>query len=395
MIAARDVDERVTRAEVLAPLVRLLFNVRAVTLLLVSVTATPDGWRAVGVVALMAATSVGPLLRWRRIGPWVLRHPSAVGLDLIVLLLVLMTAGVDTPFTVYALSTAVLLGILYGRWGGLTLASLVLCGYLVAVAAERGELAFASTALVPLLLPASALLGAELRRLLEERDRALRDARLNLVRAATAEERARLAREMHDSVAKTLHGLALQAASVGLLAERDPQKALAEVTKIQHAAQVASREARALLQDLRIDDLSQPFATAVRRESEAFGCQHGLRVTVRLDGDTEPEPAVRHEALQVLREALHNVAKHAQATSVRVASRIADGTLHLEVEDDGVGMELPDDPAWLMRQGHHGIVGLHERAAQVGGRLEVRSEAGAGTRVSLAVPCELRSRVPA
>ena len=83
-------------------------------------------------------------------------------------------------------------------------------------------LTFATGVVLPLLMPAGGLLGAELRRLLLEREAALRDARRSLVRAATAEERSRLSRELHDSVAKTLHGIALSAAGLPTLAEGDP-----------------------------------------------------------------------------------------------------------------------------------------------------------------------------
>ncbi len=382
-------------ATVLAPLVRLLLNVRVVVLLLVSLAAAPSTLDALGVVVLMAGTSVLPLLLWTRIGDWVLRHPSAMALDLAVSVIVLGTAGVDTPFTLYVVTTAVLAGILYARAGGVVLAILLLAGYGMAATVYLPGAPVAATLVVPALLPGGALLGAELRRLLIDRDVALRAARSGLVRAVTAEERARLAREMHDSVAKTLHGIVLSAVSLDALTRSDPERARHEAVRIRHAAEIAASETRALLSDLRADDPRRSLHEVVREELALVGETEGLETALHVVGDGELAPRARHELLQILREALCNVSRHARAQRVEVELELGCSGIRLHVRDDGEGFELPADLTVFGREGHHGLVGLRERAQLLGGELTLRSAPGQGTHLELRCPGHDVEEVPA
>jgi signal transduction histidine kinase len=197
---------------------------------------------------------------------------------------------------------------------------------------------------------------------------------------------------MHDSVAKTLHGLQLSAMSLDGLAQRDPDRARIEAKRIREAAEVASKEARALLDALRVDDLERPLAQVVRDEVDAFVCGRDLEAAVSIVGTPDPDPEVRHELLQTMREALSNVVRHARASRIEVALRQTDGRLELQVDDDGVGIERPD-PALLAKHGHYGIAGLHERARLLGGQVTVGASPLGGTRVLLTAPVETETVV--
>lgn len=367
----------------LGPLVRLLLNTRLVALFLVTVALPSERTAlALGATALMAASGVAPVLLWRRFGPVLLRHPSWTSLDLAVGVAVLLLVGSSGPFPLYVVSTAALVAALYGRHGGLLLTAPLMVAAFLGTAADRLTL---TAFLLPLALAGAALFTGELRRLMLERDDALQSARSSLIRAAAAEERARLSRELHDSVAKTLQGIALSAAALPRLAERDPALAAAEADRLHRAAEQASGETRQLLKGLRVDDLDLPLRTSIERAVGSWSVEHGVPVDLRVTVDTEPAAEVRYELFQIVREALRNVAAHAEASRVRVELTTETGALLLRIEDDGVGFTPPplED---LARAGHIGVVGLHERAATVGGSTQLRSEVGGGTCIEVRAP---------
>ncbi|WP_052668985.1 sensor histidine kinase [Nitriliruptor alkaliphilus] len=367
----------------LGPLVRLLLNARLIALLLVMLALPPERTDlALGSAALMATSGVAPVLLWPRFGGTLLRYPAWTSLDLLVGVGVLLMVGSAGPFPLYAVSTAALVAALYGRRGGLLLTTPLVIAAFVGAAADTVS---AAVFLLPLALIGTALFSGELRRLLLERDEALQSARHSLVRAATAEERARLSRELHDSVAKTLHGIAMSAAALPRLAERDPALAAAEADRLRHAADQASGETRQLLKGLRVDDLALPLGASIERAARSWSSEHGVPVEVDVEVDAEPAAEVRYELFQIAREALRNVAAHAEASQVRVELTQQDEGLLLRIEDDGIGFRPPplED---LARAGHIGVVGLHERAATIGGSTELRSEVGAGTRIEVRTP---------
>lgn len=118
----------------------------------------------------------------------------------------------------------------------------------------------------------------------------------------------------------------------------------------------------------------------------------GTGVPVRVDAEAGadlPAPA-RREMVTIVREALENVRRHADASRVDIVTAVIDGDLEVRVRDDGKGMPgRPDDPGWLdalARGGHYGLVGMHERARRAGGRLAVRSVPGGGTEVTASMP---------
>jgi signal transduction histidine kinase len=196
-----------------------------------------------------------------------------------------------------------------------------------------------------------------------------------------ADERNRLALDLHDAVSQKLFGLVLSAEAAGTLLERDPAAARDQVKKLQGQAQEALEELRSLVFELRPPDLEKDgLAGALRKHVELLGRLGEQEVELVVDEGIPADPHRDGEVLRIAQEALQNARKHAQARHVAVRLRIDEDWLQLEVEDDGVGFD-PDAPATRSRR--LGLTSMEERAQRVGGTLEITSAPGAGTTVRL------------
>jgi signal transduction histidine kinase/ligand-binding sensor domain-containing protein len=207
-------------------------------------------------------------------------------------------------------------------------------------------------------------------------------------------ERTSIARDLHDTLLQSFHGLMLRFQIVSQLLPDRPVEAKTELdTTIDRAAQ-AITEGRDAVQGLRasavqtndlaraINTLGEELATDPRNDGSPT-----LGVTV----EGEPRnlhPILRDEIYRIAAEALRNAFHHAAARHIEVEVRYDHDEFRLRVRDDGNGI----DPALLSRQGsegHYGLPGMRERAELVGGKLTVWSEAGTGTEVELRVPANI------
>ncbi|MGC5284304.1 sensor histidine kinase [Actinomadura citrea] len=330
---------------------------------------------------------------WRYVAPRLARHPLLFALDMAASFTVLGLGGTSGPYLLATVVTATLAGLLYHWRGMLTVAGLQTLCYYVTFASTTDSAqtpTFQDVLGQPLCYPLAGFAGVALRRLLDANAEQAEARRSAEVKAAAAEERARLAREMHDSLAKTLRGIALAATGLRVWVERDRDRALDEADRIATACQVASREARSLLSELRRDtvpcSLSQVVAETARDWSESAG----VPVDCDIAPDIDLPLRVRHEAVAILSEALTNVERHAGAGSVRVRLDRGNGELRLTVRDDGAGFH-PPELTTLARQGHYGLIGLHERARRVGGVVKILSTRGDGTTVLVRLPMDERA----
>jgi signal transduction histidine kinase len=208
----------------------------------------------------------------------------------------------------------------------------------------------------------------------------LREQASTVEQLATARERNRLARDLHDTLAHSLAGLVVQLQAIDTLLKAEPQAARFELAKAQQLAHTGLQEARHAIQDLRanpIDDLG--LARALERAAIDFGERANVKVDVQV---TDPQHPLSNEvAAQVLRiaqEAFHNIERHADARHVSVALSQKNGRLLLHVADDGRGFAdaaISDD--------RFGLTGMRERAEMIGGQLDVTSAVGRGTVVQL------------
>ncbi len=205
---------------------------------------------------------------------------------------------------------------------------------------------------------------------------------------AVLEERERMARELHDTLAQGVAGLVLQLEAVKHhLNEGQVAESQLIVTEAGTQARDALRKARAAIDDLRSEALFGPdFVAAVTRRAQKFGETNKLLVELdaQLPDSLLLPPATSHHARRALAEMLANVARHAEAKTVWVNLWLADGCLQIEVADDGAGFDVET----AVRPGHYGIIGLKERARLAGGRFSINSLPERGTTALLQLPLE-------
>jgi signal transduction histidine kinase len=193
-------------------------------------------------------------------------------------------------------------------------------------------------------------------------------------RLAAAEERTRIARDLHDSAGHAINVILVQAGATRLLQERDPERSREALETIEQVARETLGEIDQLVHALREDGSSEAVEPPAGLAAlEALAERHratGLTVTVRVDGSRRPlPPAVDQAAYRILQEALTNAARHG-AGSADVA--IDFGARMLEV-----AVTNPAPPGSIARNGGgHGIVGMRERAELLGGRLEAGADDG-------------------
>jgi NarL family two-component system sensor histidine kinase YdfH len=198
-------------------------------------------------------------------------------------------------------------------------------------------------------------------------------------------ERQRMARELHDTLAQGLAGLILQLEAVDShLGQDHPEQAQAIVHQAMGRARVTLADARRAIQDLRdetssIDNLSD----AVRREVDRFTTATGIPCELELSPPKEIPTSVNEHARRAVAEGLTNIARHAQANNVWLRLGESEGMLEIALRDDGVGFDTTVDVG-----GHYGLVGLRERARLAGGSLDLISEPGGGTTLTLVLPLE-------
>jgi len=196
-------------------------------------------------------------------------------------------------------------------------------------------------------------------------------------------ERNRLALDLHDAVSQKLFGIVLTAESAGTLLERDPDSAREQVAKLQALAQEARDELRSLVFELRPPDLEQDgLCGTLRKHVELLRRLQPVEIDLDLEAELERAPARDSELLRIAQEAINNSLRHAEAQHLAVRLHREDGRVRLEIEDDGVGF---DPSARALRATHLGLTSMEERAERIGGRLEIRSVPGSGTRVRIDV----------
>lgn len=218
----------------------------------------------------------------------------------------------------------------------------------------------------------------------------LRGQLLDGVISAQEEERKRIARELHDEYGQTLTGLIWSIESVEHLASAE-QSQLKE--KLQNAKSIASHALevmRRLTFDLRPPALDDLGLTAAIR---SYAQTHLEAVGVHVDLETEGlgrrlSSSVEIALFRIVQEAVHNVAKHAEAQTVRIQLALKDDNITAVVEDDGKGFDVdvvfkPGGKARPL-----GLLGIRERAALLSGTVDVESKAGEGTRLTVVIPIE-------
>jgi signal transduction histidine kinase len=207
---------------------------------------------------------------------------------------------------------------------------------------------------------------------------------------AVSRERNRLARELHDTLAHSLSAVTVQLEAVRSLWHLDPDAAQALLDKADETARSGLTEARRALQALRASPLQDLGLALAMRElaqqaTPRAGAALELHVPERMVAGLSP--TVEQEVYRIAQETLENVARHADATLVLLKLEQSASSLALTIEDNGRGMNAGVIQASETGgQNHVGIRGIKERAALIGGDLEINTQAGRGTRVRLTIP---------
>jgi signal transduction histidine kinase len=225
---------------------------------------------------------------------------------------------------------------------------------------------------------------------LEERTAELEQAREELARRAVAEERLRLARELHDVVAHSMSVIAVQSGVGAHVAESRPEEVGKALSAIEATSRATLEELRRLLGVLRQDSEPQASLAPVPGLADLEGllgevAKAGLAVRLQVEGTPSPLPAgVDLSAYRIVQEALTNVVKHAGPAQAQVTIGYRDRDVTVEVTDDGRGAAAPTGDG---RGGTgHGLVGMRERVAAFGGDLETGPRPGGGFRVAARLP---------
>jgi two-component system, NarL family, sensor kinase len=201
-------------------------------------------------------------------------------------------------------------------------------------------------------------------------------------RLARAEERARIAREIHDTLAQGLTAIALHLEGALPHLESNPDLARERLQRALAMARESLEDARRSVLNLRAAPLAgKPLGEALGSLGRAFTSETGIRVHVRVTGNRSLPLRVEAELFRIAQEALANVRRHAKATEATLNLRVSGDTVRLSLEDDGGGFDPEAIP-----EGSQGIVGMSERTKLLGGRLRINSRPGHGTRIAVGVP---------
>jgi signal transduction histidine kinase/ligand-binding sensor domain-containing protein len=208
-------------------------------------------------------------------------------------------------------------------------------------------------------------------------------------------ERTRIARELHDTLLQSLHGLMFQYQAARNMLPRRPQDAMQGMDEAISATEQAIAESRDAIQDLRHEvvaqgDLAQLLKSVGEELAALPAANHDAPIfDIIVEGEPQTlSPIVQHEAYYIGREVIRNAFHHAGAQRIEVEVRYDDNRLRLRLRDDGKGID-PEVLEQSRRPGHWGLPGARERAQRIGSRLDLWSQTGAGTEVELTVPAAI------
>ena len=205
---------------------------------------------------------------------------------------------------------------------------------------------------------------------------------------ATLETRNRFARDLHDSVKQQVFATSFQVAAARALMEEDTEAAEEHLAQAEELARQAQRELNVLIGELRPAALEgKGLSSALRDYAEDWSRRAEIPAEVHIRGEREAPLEVEHALFRVAQEALANVAKHSGAGSVEVDLIYTSDSLTLRVTDDGRGFDPEKNP-----DEGFGLQSMHERLEKLGGRVEVESAPGKGTRVTCVCPLEDSSK---
>ncbi|MEO8353013.1 MAG: sensor histidine kinase, partial [Chthoniobacteraceae bacterium] len=220
--------------------------------------------------------------------------------------------------------------------------------------------------------------AATLRRRVAQQTGEIRE---HLAREAVAQERVRIARELHDSVQQDLLGITMQLKATNRLLD-EPDRARKALQLASAMVRRSQAETHRAIWDLRDDTGQSNLVSTLREVLRGLSTDGSPNLEVRGEGDVRPLPtAIENHLLRIAQEAVTNALKHSGASVIQVELRYEPERLTLQVRDDGRGFDADHPPA--AATGHFGLFGMRERATKIGADLRITSRPGAGTALHL------------
>lgn len=217
---------------------------------------------------------------------------------------------------------------------------------------------------------------------LAEANRKLAQQTAVMEQLAISQERDRLARELHDTLAHTLSGTAVQLQAVGTLLKINPEAAAVELAEAQQQIKFGLDESRRAIAALRATPLEElGLAEALRQRCHNLSERSGIPIHCQIDVLPILPPLTEQTIYRVADEALLNAEKYAQASVITVQCSVFSGQVVLQVQDDGVGFEVDR----VMGNGRFGLIGMTERADLINANLQIESNPNHGTRIQLSI----------
>jgi signal transduction histidine kinase len=217
---------------------------------------------------------------------------------------------------------------------------------------------------------------------------------LNLGFEERLRERTRIARELHDTLLQSFHGLLFRFQAARNMLPRRPDEAIQTLDEALERTEQAIAEGRDAIHDLRsstvvTNELAQAVTALGKEMSHEVASQDSANGSARFHVVVEGpprdlHPILRDEVYAIAREAVRNAFRHAQARNIEADITYKGSLFRLRIRDDGNGI----DPRIVAegRAGHYGVSGMRERAKRIGGKLDVWTATGAGTEIELSIP---------
>ncbi|MCY8855548.1 sensor histidine kinase [Bacillus inaquosorum] len=198
-------------------------------------------------------------------------------------------------------------------------------------------------------------------------------------------ERQRMARDLHDTLAQGLAGLSMQLEVIKAnLNDAQYEQAESIVNKAAHQVRTTLYEARRVIDHLRSYESFTDFQIRIEQEVRKFTKATGIKCKNEMNINVVVPTLIREHLLRILNESLANIAKHSEAQHVRIYLKSTfDHTLHFQVRDDGIGFEVSEVER---KKGHYGLLGIKERVKILNGKIEIQSAPSEGTVISIQIP---------
>ena len=203
-----------------------------------------------------------------------------------------------------------------------------------------------------------------------------------------ADERRKIAQEIHDGIAQELTGVVLTLEACQRALDRDPAALTASLAKAAREARATLAEVRQYMAALRAKEGGEiNLPSTVARLVDDVRRQTGLRVEMEEQGpERELEPPLERAVMRIVGESLRNVAQHAHANAAKLRLEYGQNEISVIVEDDGVGFDTEPTIAIATERGHFGLAGMRERAESIGGSLTILSQPGQGSVITAKLP---------